>query len=107
MLEEQEQPGTPQQAVQNDPRLIEEVQSHAIFTLSPAGRISSWNKGAQQLKGYSADEIIGQPFSALFTDEDVVLKRPQEELERAAAEGQFISEGWRRRKDGSRFWASV
>ncbi|HEY0408411.1 MAG TPA: PAS domain S-box protein, partial [Pyrinomonadaceae bacterium] len=107
MLEEQRQPSRLRQPVESFGRLIDEVKSHAVFALSPAGEILSWNEGAQLLKGYSAEEIIGQPFALLFTDEGVALKHPQQEMEQAAAEGQFTGEGWRRRKDGSRFWASV
>ncbi|MDX6694185.1 MAG: hypothetical protein QOF02_1788 [Blastocatellia bacterium] len=107
MPEEQRQLRRLQQPVEINGPLIDEVKSHAVFALSPAGLILSWNEGARLLKGYSADEIIGQPFSLLFTDEGVALKCPQQEMEQAAAEGQFTGEGWRRRKDGSRFWASV
>ncbi|HEX8495054.1 MAG TPA: PAS domain S-box protein [Pyrinomonadaceae bacterium] len=106
MLEEQKQQGSLQPALVLYRQLIWEVKSHAVFVLSPEGRILSWNKGAERIKGYSADEIIGQPLSILFTDEDVALKQPQQEIAEAAATGQFIGEGWRRRKDGSRFWAS-
>jgi PAS domain S-box-containing protein len=107
MLEEQKQPGSLHLTSVLYSQLIEEVKSHAVFVLSPEGRILSWNKGAERLKGYSADEIIGQFLTLLFTDEDVALKRPQQEMAQAAANGQFVGEGWRRRKDGSRFWASV
>ncbi len=107
MPEEQKQPESTPHASELYLRLIEEVKSHAIFTLSPAGRILSWNKGTELLKGYTAQEIIGQFLSILFTDEDVALKRPQQQIAQAAALGQFTGEGWRRRKDGSRFWASV
>jgi PAS domain S-box-containing protein len=107
MLKEQKQVGELQQPTELYQQLIEEVKSHAIFAIDPDGLIITWNKGAEQLKGYSTQEIIGRPFSILFTDEDVILKRPQQELAEAARRGRFISESWRRRKDGSRFWASV
>jgi PAS domain S-box-containing protein len=107
MLEELKQSVSLQQAAQFYCQLVQAVESHAIFALSPEGQILSWNKGAERLKGYSADEAIGQFFPLLFTDEDVARKLPQQELAEAAAEGQFTGEGWRRRKDGSRFWASV
>ncbi|HYO90502.1 MAG TPA: PAS domain-containing protein, partial [Pyrinomonadaceae bacterium] len=105
MLEEQKQQRSLQPALMLYRQLIWEVKSHAVFILSPEGRILSWNKGAERTKGYSADEIIGESFSILFTDEDVALKHPQRELAEAASSGQYIGEGWRRRKDGSRFWA--
>ncbi len=107
MAEEQKPVGNSQPATELYQQLIDEVKSHAVFALNPAGQIISWNKGAEQLEGYSAEEITNRPFSTLFTDEDVILKRPEKQMARAASEGQFTTEGWRRRKDGSRFWASV
>jgi PAS domain S-box-containing protein len=87
--------------------LIEAVQDYAIFMLDPAGNVSSWNPGAQRIKGYSHDEIIGRHFSAFYTDEDIAAGKPARELAIAAAEGRVEDEGWRVRRDGSRFWANV
>ena len=87
--------------------LVESVQDYAIFALDVEGRVASWNLGAERLKGYSADEIIGC-FFGIFYPPDVVASRfPQHELEVAAQVGRFEDEGWRIRKDGSRFWANV
>ena len=87
--------------------LVESVQDYAIFMLNPAGIITSWNAGAQRMKGYEAEEIIGQHFSRFYLPEDLDCGKPQMELETAASESRFVEEGWRKRRDGSRFWASV
>lgn len=87
--------------------LLDGVQDYAILTLDPQGRVTSWNAGAQRIKGYSADEMIGQHFSRFYPEEAVARGWPETELARAAAEGRFEDEGWRVRKDGSRFWANV
>jgi PAS domain S-box-containing protein len=87
--------------------LIEQVVDYAIFVIDREGRIASWNAGAQRIKGYSAREIIGEPYAVFFTDEDRRAGKPQEILARARREGRFEEEGWRVRKDGQRFWASV
>jgi PAS domain S-box-containing protein len=87
--------------------LIANVSDYAIFLLDPQGRVSSWNAGAERIKGYRADEIIGQHFSCFYPGEDVAKGKPQRELETAAAVGRVLDEGWRVRKDGSRFWANV
>lgn len=87
--------------------LVESVQDYAIFLLDPDGLVISWNIGAQRLKGYAAREIVGRSFTLFYPDEAVARGWPQEELRRAAADGRFEDEGWRLRKDGSRFWASV
>ncbi len=87
--------------------LVESVQDYAIVMLSPAGIITSWNVGAQRMKGYEAEEIIGQHFSRFYLAEDLERGKPKMELDVAAAEGRFVDEGWRRRRDGSRFWASI
>ncbi len=87
--------------------LVEEVKDYAIFMLDPTGRIVSWNEGAQKIKGYTAEEIIGQHFSCFYVSEDVDRGKPNEELTLAASEGRWEEEGWRLRKDGSRFWADV
>jgi PAS domain S-box-containing protein len=87
--------------------LIEAVTDYAIYMLDPAGIVTSWNPGAQRFKGYAASEIIGQHFSRFYTEEDRKRGVPALALETAAREGKFESEGWRVRKDGSRFWAFV
>jgi PAS domain S-box-containing protein len=87
--------------------LVESVQDYAIFMLDPAGRVSTWNVGAQRIKGYAASEIIGKHFSCFYSQDDIDAGKPKRELEVAAAEGRFEDEGWRLRKDGSRFWANV
>ncbi|UYN97189.1 MAG: PAS domain S-box protein [Enhydrobacter sp.] len=87
--------------------LVDAVIDYAIYMLDPSGRVSSWNSGARRLKGYEAGEIIGQHFSRFYTDEDRAAGVPDNALASAAREGKFEAEGWRVRKDGSRFWASV
>src|SRR6266446_6182928 len=87
--------------------LVQEVKDYAIFMLDPTGRIMSWNAGAQRLKGYTTDEILGKHFSIFYEQEDIANKKPQHELERASMEGRVEDEGWRVRKDGTRFWANV
>ncbi len=87
--------------------LVNGVIDHAIFMLDPEGRIASWNSGAENLKGYAAREIIGQHFSRFYTEEDRAAGLPQKFLSTARDKGKVTSDGWRVRKDGSRFWASV
>ena len=87
--------------------MVENVQDYAIFMLDVGGRVATWNTGAERIKGYSAEEIIGQHFSRFYPPEDVQARKPERELQVAAAEGRCGDEGWRIRKDGSRFWASV
>jgi formate hydrogenlyase transcriptional activator len=87
--------------------LVQGVKDYAIFMLDADGRVASWNEGAQRIKGYRADEIIGQHFSRFYTQEDMDEGKPDSELKIAASEGKFEEEGWRVRKDGSRFWANV
>ncbi|HEY9608036.1 response regulator, partial [Allocoleopsis sp.] len=87
--------------------LVERVKDYAIFMLDPSGRIVSWNSGAERIKGYRADEIIGQSFSRFYPSSEIQRGRPQRLLEIAATEGQVQDEGWRVRKDGSRFWADI
>ncbi|MCP3097969.1 PAS domain-containing sensor histidine kinase [Myxococcus sp. K15C18031901] len=87
--------------------LIDSVRDYAIFTLDVTGRIASWNGGAERIKGYRAEEILGQHFSRFYPPEDVAWGKPAWELEVATREGRFEDEGWRVRKDGSRFWANV
>src|SRR5687768_17877882 len=85
--------------------LIEAVVDYGIFVLDPEGFILSWNTGAQKLKGYTAEEIIGKHFSTFYSPEAIARGWPQEELRRAVRDGRVEDEGWRIRKDGSRFWA--
>jgi PAS domain S-box-containing protein len=87
--------------------LVESITDYAIYMLSPTGMVTSWNAGAQRFKGYQANEIIGRHFSEFYTEEDRKTGLPERALRTAAAEGKFESEGWRVRKDGSRFWAYV
>jgi PAS domain S-box-containing protein len=87
--------------------LVSSVKDYAIFMLDPSGRIESWNAGAEQTKGYTAEEIIGQHMSRFYTPEDLARGLPATLLEAAAREGRVESEGWRVRKDGTRFWADV
>ncbi|MCW2236668.1 hybrid sensor histidine kinase/response regulator [Azospirillum canadense] len=87
--------------------LVDSVRDYAIYMLDPKGIVSSWNAGAQRFKGYDAAEIIGQHYSRFYTDEDRAAGLPLQNLAIAAAEGRFETEGWRVRKDGGRFWASV
>jgi PAS domain S-box-containing protein len=87
--------------------LVQSVVDYAIFMLDPTGIIRSWNAGAARMKGYAADEIIGRHFSSFYTQEDRAAGVPQRALATALSEGKFEAEGWRLRKDGTRFWASV
>lgn len=87
--------------------LIESTVDYAIFVLDPHGYVASWNPGAERIKGYRPDEIIGKHFSVFYPEEVARSGWPEEELERATAAGRFEDEGWRIRKDGTRFWANV
>ena len=87
--------------------LVESVRDYAIFLLDPQGRVRSWNAGAQVLKGYAPDEIIGRSFEVFYPQEQIDIGFPAQELREALRLGRFEDEGWRLRKDGSRFWASV
>ena len=87
--------------------LVEAVQDYAIFMLDSKGYVVSWNNGAQRIKGYQGAEIIGKHFSCFYAPDDLQDGKPQRELEIASREGRFEDEGWRLRKDGSRFWANV
>jgi len=87
--------------------LVDAVRDYAIYLLDAEGHVASWNAGAQRFKGYRADEIIGQHFSRFYTDEDRAAGVPERALRTAAEEGKFEAEGWRVRKDGTRFWCSV
>ena len=87
--------------------LVDAVQDYAIFLLNPDGSVASWNTGAQSISGYRADEIIGRHFSCFYPEADIYKGKPEQQLQLAVTEGRVEDEGWRVRKDGSRFWASV
>src|SRR4051812_42053258 len=87
--------------------MVEGVKDYAIFMLDAGGHVITWNEGARRIKGYEAHEIIGQHFSRFSPQEAVARGWPDHELKVAAAEGRFEDEGWRLRKDGTRFWANV
>jgi PAS domain S-box-containing protein len=94
----------------NDQRLrllIDSIRDYAVFTLDPEGHIASWNTGAQRIKQYTEKEIVGRHFSVFYSDEEIKAGKCEHELVVAAETGRFEEEGWRYRKDGSRFWASV
>ena len=109
MLDERDEAGA---GVQRENRdlfrlLVEAVRDYAIFALDPEGYILTWNPGAKRFKGYEAEEIIGKHFSIFYPQDAIDRKHPQYELRVAAREGRFEEEGWRIRKDGTRFWANV
>src|SRR5437588_6187756 len=87
--------------------LVDSVKDYAIILLDPTGHVLTWNAAAQRLKGWTAEEIIGQHFSKFYPPEDVQQGKTEMELKVAEQEGRFEDEGWRVRKDGSRFWANV
>ncbi len=87
--------------------LVESIVDYGVFLLDPTGHIASWNRGAERIKGYAADEIIGKHFSTFYPEEDVARGKPAWELEVAVAQGRLEDEGWRVRKDGTLFWANV
>jgi PAS domain S-box-containing protein len=86
---------------------VDQVTDYAIFLLTPTGEVASWNPGAERIKGYKAHEIVGRHFRIFYPLEDIANGKPERELELATANGRFEEEGWRLRKDGSRFWATV
>ncbi|HWU90776.1 MAG TPA: PAS domain S-box protein, partial [Kofleriaceae bacterium] len=88
-------------------RLVDSIRDHAIFMLDARGRVATWNAGAERIEGYTADEILGRSFAVFYPPEYVRAGKYERELEIAAREGRFEDEGWRVRKDGSRFWANV
>jgi PAS domain S-box-containing protein len=89
------------------PLFVASVVDYAMFMLDPRGHVATWNAGAERIKGYRAEDIVGHHFSRFYPEEDVRAGKPAMELEVAAREGRFEDEGWRLRKDGSRFWANV
>ena len=95
--------------VKSDPfrLLVQSIVDYAIYMLDPKGFVTSWNAGAERIKGFRTEEIVGKHFSTFYTEEDRAADLPRKVLETARCEGKYIGEGWRVRKDGSRFWASV
>lgn len=87
--------------------IVESVKDYAIIMLDPDGKVVSWNEGAKRLKGYDAKEVLGKHFGIFYDPEDAVIGKCEFELEEAAATGRFEDEGWRVRKDGTKFWANV
>lgn len=87
--------------------LVQSITDYAIYMLDPNGIISNWNPGGQRIKGYTRDEIVGQHFSRFYSEEDRLAGEPERGLRMAREQGRFEKEGWRLRKDGTRFWASV
>jgi len=87
--------------------LVQDVSGYAIFLLDPAGRVVSWNAGAESVKGYTEDEILGRHYSVFYPADEAAAGVPEEHLAKAARDGRSEYEGWRLRKDGSQFWASV
>src|SRR5512142_1915082 len=87
--------------------LVDNVTDYAIFLLDPDGKIVSWNTGAQRIKGYTADEIIGENFARFYPPEELSCNKPQRMLDLARRHGRVEDEGWRVRKDGTRFWANA
>jgi PAS domain S-box-containing protein len=87
--------------------LIESITDYAIYMLDPHGYVASWNTGAQRVKGYGVEEIVGQHFSRFYTEEDAAAGEPERGLQAARRDGRFEKEGWRVRKDGSQFWANI
>src|SRR3989441_9948735 len=98
---------SPRESSETFRHLIEGVQDVAIFMLDGAGRVSTWNSGAERIKGYRAEEIVGQHFSPFYPPEDVAEGKPPRLLAIAARDGRVEDEGWRVREDGARFWAEV
>jgi PAS domain S-box-containing protein len=87
--------------------LVDGVKDYAIFSLTPDGRVATWNLGAERTKGYRSDEIIGRHFSCFYPEADIRAGKPEQELKTVMSEGRIEDEGWRVRKDGSKFWANV
>ena len=87
--------------------LIDSIQDYAIYMIDQQGRVMSWNRGAARIKGYSAEEIVGQDFAVFYTEADRQKGLPMRALGRALAEGRYQTEGWQRRKDGTEFWATT
>ncbi len=88
-------------------QMVTSVRDYAIFMLDPEGKITSWNEGARRFKGYETEEVMGRHFSLFYTEADKARKHPEQELKIATKEGRYEEEGWRIRKNGTKFWASV
>jgi PAS domain S-box-containing protein len=86
---------------------VQDTTDYAIFMLDPTGHVASWNAGAERIKGYYADEIIGKHFSVFYPRQDLAAGRPAQNLQTALLSGRVEDEGWRVRKDGTRFWANI
>jgi PAS domain S-box-containing protein len=87
--------------------MVESVSDYAIVMLDPQGRVVSWNTGAQRIKGFHTDEILGRHFAVFYPQDNIAAGKPQHDLDHAAADGRYEDEGWRMRKDGSMFWANI
>jgi len=96
-----------QRSAENLRLFVSEVKDYAIFMLDPSGVVTTWNEGAERIKGYTAKEIIGKNFSKFYIPEAVEKGQPLQELNIAKVTGRYQEEGWRVRKDGSRFWADI
>ena len=107
MLHTELQKETLKQSEERYRRMIEEIEDYAIILLDPHGTIQNWNLGAEKIKGYRADEIIGKNFRIFYTQQDQAIKLPETLLEQAARDGRAAFEGWRKRKDGSVFWGNI
>lgn len=111
MTRELTEPKTAEEALRKSEEqfrfLVQSVTDYAIYMLSPEGIITNWNAGAERIKGYAPKEIIGSHFSRFYSPEEVAAGIPTKNLEIAFREGRFEKEGWRYRKDGTRFWANV
>src|SRR5258708_5194090 len=101
------QSGSPLELPDPYRQLVHGMQDDAIYLLDRSGHIVSWNRGAEKLKGYTAAEIMGRHFSVLYPPEAIERRSPERELKMAQESGRLEDEGWRLRKDGSRFWANV
>ena len=107
MLHTELQKETQKQSEERYRRMIEEIEDYAIILLNPQGDIQNWNLGAEKIKGYRADEVIGKNFKIFYTPQDQAIKLPETLLDKAAKEGRAVFEGWRKRKDGSVFWGNI
>ncbi|HYF30886.1 MAG TPA: ATP-binding protein [Chitinophagaceae bacterium] len=107
MLNTELQKETQKQDEERYRRMIEEIEDYAIILLNAEGIIQNWNMGAEKIKGYSADEVIGKSFRIFYTPQDQATGLPETLLEKAATEGRAAFEGWRKRKDGSVFWGNI
>lgn len=107
MKEQPRKPANKLDSAENFRLLVETITDYAIVMLDPTGHVASWNPGAERIKGYRANEILGKHFSCFYPEEAIQRKFPEKELETARKEGRFEDEGWRVRKGGARFWANV